>query len=61
MPGRIAVPADLADADSLSSLVGRLHEAAGPVDVLVNNAAVAMDPSRKLFPGHSSDPAKQPT
>ena len=26
----------------------------------VNNATVVIDPARKLFPGHSSDPAKQP-
>ena len=33
----------------------------GEAATAVNNAAVAIDPSRKLFPGHSSDPAKQPT
>ncbi|MDQ1464762.1 MAG: ferredoxin/flavodoxin---NADP+ reductase [Actinomycetota bacterium] len=32
----------------------------GEAATAVNNAAVAIDPSRKLFPGHSSDPAKQP-
>ena len=32
----------------------------GEAAIAVNNAAVAIDPSRKLFPGHSSDPGKQP-
>jgi thioredoxin reductase len=32
----------------------------GEAATAVNNAAVAIDPSRKLFPGHSSDPTKQP-
>jgi thioredoxin reductase len=30
----------------------------GEAATAVNNAAVAIDPARKLFPGHSSDPAK---
>jgi thioredoxin reductase len=30
----------------------------GEAATAVNNAAVAIDPSRKLFPGHSSDPSK---
>jgi ferredoxin/flavodoxin---NADP+ reductase len=32
----------------------------GEAATAVNNAAVVIDPKRKLFPGHSSDPAKQP-
>lgn len=32
----------------------------GEAAIAVNNAAVAIDPSRKLFPGHSSDPDKAP-
>ena len=32
----------------------------GEAATAVNNAAVAIDPARKLFPGHSSDPGKQP-
>lgn len=31
----------------------------GEAATAVNNAAVVIDPARKLFPGHSSDPAKQ--
>jgi short-subunit dehydrogenase len=38
----VAVPADLTDAGSLPGLVARLHDAGGPPDVLVNNAAVAL-------------------
>jgi len=33
----------------------------GEAATAVNNAAVAIDPARKLFPGHSSDPGKQPS
>lgn len=33
----------------------------GEAATAVNNAAVLIDPSRKLFPGHSSDPDKQPS
>jgi thioredoxin reductase (NADPH) len=33
----------------------------GEAATAVNNAAVVVDPSKKLFPGHSSDPGKQPT
>ncbi len=32
----------------------------GEAATAVNNATVVIDPARKLFPGHSSDPAKQP-
>jgi thioredoxin reductase (NADPH) len=32
----------------------------GEAATAVNNAAVVVDPSKKLFPGHSSDPGKQP-
>ena len=32
----------------------------GEAATAVNNAAVAIDPGRKLFPGHSSDPSKTP-
>jgi ferredoxin/flavodoxin---NADP+ reductase len=31
----------------------------GEAATAVNNAAVVIDPAKKLFPGHSSDPAKQ--
>ncbi|MEY2566865.1 MAG: uncharacterized protein QOE35_1394 [Actinomycetota bacterium] len=37
--GGIAYPADLADADQVGALIGRV-EADGPIDVLVNNAGV---------------------
>lgn len=33
----------------------------GEAAIAVNNAAVAIDPSKKLFPGHSSDPDKHPS
>ncbi|HEX7107038.1 MAG TPA: NAD(P)/FAD-dependent oxidoreductase [Acidothermaceae bacterium] len=33
----------------------------GEAATAVNNAAVVIDPAKKLFPGHSSDPGKQPT
>ncbi len=33
----------------------------GEAATAINNAAVAIDPSRKLFPGHSSDPSKAPS
>jgi thioredoxin reductase (NADPH) len=33
----------------------------GEAATAVNNAAVVIDPARKLFPGHSSDPGKQPS
>ncbi len=41
--GGVAVPitADLADSTSLDGIVERAHEALGPIDVLVNNAAAA--------------------
>jgi thioredoxin reductase len=32
----------------------------GEAATAINNAAVVIDPARKLFPGHSSDPAKAP-
>jgi ferredoxin/flavodoxin---NADP+ reductase len=31
----------------------------GEAAIAVNNAAVVIDPAKKLFPGHSSDPGKQ--
>jgi short-subunit dehydrogenase len=37
-----AVPTDLADPDQLAPLIARLHDAGGPIDVLVNNAGVAL-------------------
>jgi short-subunit dehydrogenase len=45
--GGVAVPVvtDLADDDSLARLVATAHAEAGPVDVLVNNAGYALDPS----------------
>jgi short-subunit dehydrogenase len=40
--GGEAVPADLADPDQLDGLIARIEAAAGPVDLLVNNAALAV-------------------
>jgi short-subunit dehydrogenase len=40
--GGAAVPTDLRDAESLEHLVARIEEGAGPIDFLVNNAAVAV-------------------
>ena len=40
--GGTAVPADLTDPHALEQLVGRLHDAGGPIDVLVNNAGLAV-------------------
>jgi len=37
-----AVPVDLADREQLHGLISRIEAEAGPVDVLVNNAAVAV-------------------
>lgn len=38
--GARAHPADLSDPELVSGLIGRVEEHAGPVDVLINNAAV---------------------
>ena len=38
----LAVPADLSDPDELRGLVSRIEAAAGPIDMLYNNAAVAV-------------------
>jgi ferredoxin/flavodoxin---NADP+ reductase len=55
---RIFAAGDITDyPDKVKPISVGLGEAA----TAVNNAAVAIDPSRKLFPGHSSDPAKQPS
>ena len=40
--GGHAVPVDLADREQLCGLISRIEGEAGPVDVLVNNAAVAV-------------------
>ena len=40
--GGQAVPADLADPEQVSGLIARIEQGAGPVDVLVNNAALAV-------------------
>jgi len=40
--GGVAVVADLADPSHLDGLVARIEAGAGPVDVLINNAAVAV-------------------
>jgi short-subunit dehydrogenase len=40
--GGEAVPADLADTDQLDELVARIEASAGPIDLLVNNAALAV-------------------
>ena len=54
---RVFAAGDIADYPGKVKLISvGLGEAA----IAVNNAAVAIDPSRKLFPGHSSDPAKAP-
>jgi 7-alpha-hydroxysteroid dehydrogenase len=42
----IAVPCDVADADSLHGLVDAVHTQLGPVDILVNNAALTV-PDRR--------------
>ena len=39
--GGTAHPADLADAAQVATLIGRVEDEAGPVDVLVNNAGIA--------------------
>ncbi|HEX4819230.1 MAG TPA: SDR family NAD(P)-dependent oxidoreductase [Acidimicrobiales bacterium] len=39
--GGTAHPADLADAEQVSTLVSRVESESGPVDVLVNNAGIA--------------------
>jgi NAD(P)-dependent dehydrogenase (short-subunit alcohol dehydrogenase family) len=38
----VAVPADLGDAAQVETVVTRVHEALGPVDILVNNAALTI-------------------
>ena len=38
-----------------------LHDAAKAMADRRVGAAVVIDPNKKLFPGHSSDPGKQPT
>ena len=40
--GGTAVVADLADPDAVTGLIARIESEAGPVDVLVNNAAMAV-------------------
>lgn len=40
--GGIAFPADLADPSHVSGLIRRIESEAGPVDVLINNAGVAL-------------------
>jgi len=40
--GGQAVPADLADPEQLDGLIARIESGAGPVDLLVNNAALAV-------------------
>jgi short-subunit dehydrogenase len=40
--GGQAVPADLADPEELRGLIARIEQGAGPVDVLINNAALAV-------------------
>lgn len=41
-PSALAVQADVADADSVSHMVARVHDELGPIDLLVNNAGVTM-------------------
>jgi len=38
--GGTAFPTDLADADAVSGLIGRVEADGGPIDVLVNNAGI---------------------
>jgi NAD(P)-dependent dehydrogenase (short-subunit alcohol dehydrogenase family) len=38
----VAVPADLGDAAQVETVVTRVHDALGPVDILVNNAALTI-------------------
>ena len=40
--GGVAVPADLADPVALDGLIARIESGAGPIDVLINNAALAV-------------------
>lgn len=55
---RVFAAGDIADYPGKVKLISvGLGEAA----IAVNNAAVAIDPARKLFPGHSSDPGKAPS
>jgi short-subunit dehydrogenase len=42
LTGARAFPADLADPSSVSGLVARIEDEVGPVDVLINNAGVAL-------------------
>lgn len=38
----VAIPADLADPDAVETIIDRVHDALGPVDLLVNNAALTI-------------------
>jgi short-subunit dehydrogenase len=42
LTGAMEFPADLADPSDVSGLIGRIEAEVGPVDVLVNNAGVAL-------------------
>ena len=42
LTGATAFPADLADPSQVSGLIARIEAEAGPVDVLINNAGVAL-------------------
>ena len=54
---RIYAAGDIADYPGKVKLIS---VGFGEAAIAVNNAAVAIDPSKKLFPGHSSDPDRHP-
>lgn len=51
----VAVPADLGDSAQVDSVVDRVHDALGPVDILVNNAALTI-PGRPPQPDGEERP-----
>src|SRR5271168_177638 len=54
--GAVALPADLSDLSNVEDLVGRATEANGPIDVLINNAALGMS---RHFGTLSADDVRQ--
>ena len=51
----VAVPADLGDSAQVDAVVDRVHDALGPVDILVNNAALTI-PGRPPQPDGEERP-----
>lgn len=41
LPGAVAVPGDITDADSIAAILTQARAASGPIDILVNNAGAA--------------------